>query len=47
MGCFGLGLCFILKAVDLRAGGLIDKKDFRKKFIENILEPVKVVEYGS
>lgn len=45
VGCIAIGLSFVLKAVDIVSGNHIDRKGFRKKFIEEVLQPVKIVEY--
>jgi len=38
VSCLCLGLAFILKAVDMTSGSLIDKKNFRKKYIREVLK---------
>ena len=38
ISCLCLGMAFILKAVDLTTGSKIDKKDFRKRYIAEVLK---------
>lgn len=38
VACVCLGMSFILKAVDLVSGSMIDRKDFRKRYIKEVLK---------
>ena len=46
VSCICLGMAFILKSVDLVTGNLIDQKDFRKRYIKEVMkDDVNVEEY--
>ncbi len=46
VSCVCLGMSFILKSVDLVTGNQIDRKDFRKRYIKEVLkDDVHIEEY--
>jgi hypothetical protein len=46
VSCVCLGMSFILKSVDMVTGSMIDKKDFRKRYIKEVMkEDLQVEEY--